>query len=294
MDVSVIIINYNTLELTKNTIDSVIAKTKNIDYEIILVDNDSQDGSKEFFSKKEYKNKIKFIKNDNNLGFGKANNLGIDVAAGKYIFLLNSDTLLVNNAIKILYDFMEKNDNVGISGGNLYNIENEPTHSYGEIPRFYYEILSPIKSLLFKVTNKGRSDFNYSEAPKQVGYITGADMFIRKEALNRAGYFNPDFFMYFEETELTVRIKKLGYIACSVPRAQIIHLEGQSFEFKENRYKMFIKSKYQFYEKVYGEREKKYNYVLNQIKCLIFFTKENKIKFKINAEIYGSLKGDKK
>ena len=129
MDVSIIIVNYNTLELTKNTIDSVNEKTKDLNYEIILVDNASTDGSVEFFEK-EYKNKIIFIKNDENLGFGRANNRGIKIAKGKYVFLLNSDTLLINNAIKILFDFMEKNNNCGVCGGNLYTLTLQPTNSF--------------------------------------------------------------------------------------------------------------------------------------------------------------------
>ena len=104
MDVSVIIVNYNTLELTKNTIESVFEKTIEVSYEIILVDNASTDGSVEFFENN-YKDKIILIKNNENLGFGRANNKGIEIAKGKYIFLLNSDTLLINNAIKILFDF---------------------------------------------------------------------------------------------------------------------------------------------------------------------------------------------
>ena len=129
MDVSVIMVNYNTLELTKNTINSVMEKTKDLNYEIILIDNASTDGSVEFFEK-EYKDKIIFIKNNENLGFGKANNKGIEIAKGKYVFLLNSDTLLINNAIKILFDFMEKNKNCGVCGGNLFDIDLKPTHSF--------------------------------------------------------------------------------------------------------------------------------------------------------------------
>ena len=129
VDVSVIVVNYNTLELTKNTINSVIEKTRDLNYEIILVDNASTDGSVEFFER-EYTDKVIFIKNSENLGFGRANNKGIEISKGKYVFLLNSDTLLINNAIKILFDFMEKNKDCGICGGNLYDLEMNPMHSY--------------------------------------------------------------------------------------------------------------------------------------------------------------------
>ena len=211
MDVSVIIVNYNTLKLTENTINSVIEKTQGIKYEIILVDNASTDGSIEYFEEK-CSDKIIFLKNKENLGFGRANNKGMEIAKGKYIFLLNSDTLLINNAVKILYEYMEKEIKTGICGGNLYDAELNPIHSFIlKIPSIKTEInnqLNIFSKLIRRISNK-REDFNYSALPLEVGYITGADMMIRKSVIEKAGKFDDDFFMYFEETELTYRIKKL-------------------------------------------------------------------------------------
>ena len=129
IQVSVIIVSYNTKELTINTIKSVIDKTENVDYEIIVVDNDSKDGSVEEL-KKTFQDKITIIEPKENLGFGRANNLGIKYAKGEYVFLLNPDTELINNAIKIFYDYMEQNKQVGICGGNLYDKNNNPEASY--------------------------------------------------------------------------------------------------------------------------------------------------------------------
>lgn len=286
MQVSIIIVNYNTLELTKNTIQSILDKTKEIDYEIILIDNDSNDGSKEFFSTYNYKKTLKFIKSNQNLGFGKANNLGINIAKGKYIFLLNSDTLLINNAIKIFYKFMEENLNVGICGANLYDENKLPAHSYGKIPTIFMDINDFIIKFYNKILKK-RLDFNYTSKPLEVGYITGADMFIRKNILEKVGRFDPDFFMYFEETELTFRIKKEGHKVYSVPEAKIIHLEGKSFNFKEARFTMMCESKYKYLKKVYGKNQAFYSYIISQIKYVaIFFIKENRKKFLINRQEY--------
>ena len=99
MDVSVIIVNYNTYELTSACIESIIKNTTNISYEIIVVDNASTDGSKDRF---ETDSRIKYIYSEKNGGFGYGNNRGIEIAKGDYLFLLNSDTLLVNNAIQIV------------------------------------------------------------------------------------------------------------------------------------------------------------------------------------------------
>lgn len=289
MDVSVIIVNYNTLELTKNTINSVIEKTQGIKYEIILVDNASTDGSIEYFEEK-YRNKIIFLKNEENLGFGRANNKGIEIAKGKYIFLLNSDTSLINNAIKILFKYMERNVNAGVCGGNLYDIDLNPVHSFKKELITLINEFDFFKNQIARIFLKKRLDFNYRDIPLEVGYITGADMFIRKKALEQSGNFDDDFFMYFEETELTYRIKKLGYKVMSVPEAKIIHLEGKSSVFKEKKIRMFLESKYKYFYKTQGEKEIRLAYLISQIKYLIIPTKVNIRKFQINKEEYKKFK----
>ena len=107
MDVSIIIVNYNTKDLLCQCVDSIYDKTSNVEFEIIVVDNDSSDGSKELFIKDK---RIRFIEAGGYLGFGKANNLGVDAAKGKYVFFLNSDTILMNNAVKLFYDYCESHE----------------------------------------------------------------------------------------------------------------------------------------------------------------------------------------
>ena len=123
MDVSIIIINYNTLDMTRACIDSIFEKTSSLDFEVILVDNNSKDNSKDFFEKDK---RIIYVYNNDNLGFGVANNVGLKFAKGRNILFLNSDTLLVNNAIKILSDYLDGNSDVGACGGNLYNKDMTP------------------------------------------------------------------------------------------------------------------------------------------------------------------------
>lgn len=292
MDVSIIIINYNTLELTKNTINSVIEKTQGIKYEIILVDNASADGSIEYFEEK-YRNKIIFLKNRENLGFGRANNKGIEIAKGKYVFLLNSDTLLINNAIKILFDYMELNLKAGVCGGNLYDGELNPAHSYlKKIPSIKTEInyFFNILGKIVKKISKKRDDFNYSESVREVGYITGADMMIKKNILEKVGIFDEIFFMYSEEAELTYRIKQAGYKIISVPKAKIVHLEGKSTKFKEKKFKMCLESKYKYFYKIYGIKSCKNFYLISQLGYFLrlFFSldKDYWLMIKINKQEY--------
>jgi GT2 family glycosyltransferase len=127
-DVSIIIVNYNTSILLKNCIASVFAETKRISFEIIVVDNNSSDDSVSMM-KSEYPDVMLLAKNEN-AGFGRANNEAALTAAGKYLFFLNSDTYLRNDAISILFEFMELNSECGICGANLTDFEGNPIHSF--------------------------------------------------------------------------------------------------------------------------------------------------------------------
>lgn len=237
MDVSVIIVNYNTKEITRNCIDSIIEKTDGISYEIILVDNDSQDGSKELFEKD---NRITYIYSNENLGFGKANNLGASYASGKYLFLLNSDTLLVNNAIKLFYDeFETKKSNIACLGCLLKDTNGKVIHSYGRFPTLWNEILRRPFSVLryVGVTHAGYDTpaINTSNTDGvYVEYVTGADLFVKKDVADKYGLFDPDFFMYYEDAEMQYRYRKHGYESYISSKPSIIHLEGGSDKKKSN------------------------------------------------------------
>lgn len=226
MDVSVIIVNYNTRKLTGECIDSIFEKTSGITFEVIVVDNASQDDSIEIFRKDP---RIIFIENTENQGFEKANNLGIKYATGRNILFLNSDTLLINNALKILSDYLDNNSDVGACGGNLYGEDRKPIVSFEQNrPSIYGYIdnifLNGISRLRFGHSIK----FNYGNKPLQVSYITGADLIIPRKILEKVGGFDPTFFMYYEEIELCCRIVKAGYKIMSVPTAKIVHLVGRS------------------------------------------------------------------
>ena len=222
MDVSVIIVNYNTKELLRNCIQSVIEKTHDIQYEIIVVDNASIDGSSEMVES--LFPTVKFIAEKNNLGFGRANNLAAEIAKGTYLFLLNSDTLLLNNAVKTLAYFLNQNSNAGICGGQLFNQNLSLATSFQKLPSLIAEWKVCFAPFLLQ-----KKQPVYS-SPAKVGFISGADLMIRKTLFDQLHGFDPHFFLYFEETELTYRVKTLNYSVWVVPEAQIIHLGEQSGE----------------------------------------------------------------
>lgn len=243
MDVSIVMINYNTFDLTKDAINSIKEYTKDISYEIILIDNLSPDGSGDKLNEL-FKDNIIYIQSGANLGTSKAFNIGAKKARGKYVLWINTDILIKENFIKKLFDFMEKNPSCGICGGNLVDFKGNPTHSFKRyLPNA--KTIKKEKGLLYiknfnKNNVKKSLEYNYTGQPLEVGYITGADMMIRASLFEEVGYFNERIFMYAEETDFTFRAKKAGYSVYSVPDAIMYHLEGASMgskTFSVNRFK---------------------------------------------------------
>src|SRR5215217_1411547 len=282
MDVSVIIVNYNTTALTRQCIASVKAFTR-LSYEIILVDNASKDRSilglaQEFPG-------LVLIAQKENLGFGRANNAGIEIAKGKYVFLLNSDTYLLNDAIDVLFHYMEQpqHQHVGCSGGDLFAEDGNKQTSYGHLP----SIAEAIGALGFLKLNRSWFDRHLSSGVKnkedrirEVGYICGADSFIRKSVLEKTGAFDPRFFLYYEETELSYRIKKSGYISVLVPQAKIVHLEGGSQtvsdDFNFRKIEIYSASRTLYFKLCFGPLTAFLSKVIYAVQALIFFIVKRK------------------
>ncbi len=256
-DVSVIIVNYNTAQMTADCIKSVYEKTNGLDFEVFVVDNASKDNScaliEQTFSD------VRLIKSTENLGFGRANNLAMEKAEGKYVFLLNSDTILKNNAVKILFDFMETDEKIGACGGNLFTKENEHTISYFNALNLKTKIVKTLCLVNFFPDIKARLNekgHNPKNEQKEVEVISGADLMLRKSVLDEVGGFDRDFFLYFEETELQYRIKKAGYKIFIVPNSEIYHLEGATTtkNRKSRRYE-FLRGEYLYLKKTNSEQK---------------------------------------
>lgn len=266
MDVSIIIVNYHSAQMIIDCVKSIRAHTAGLRYEILVVDNGSTDEELAMFSQ-QLGESIRLIPAGKNLGFGKANNLGASQASGKYLFLLNPDTILMNNAVKILFDYLEANQKTGIVGGNLYSPDGNPTGSYclhfddpaEEIEASKWGSILRKKLREKQGTKNSRpfaSSFNYSDAPIPVAYVFGADMMLSRALFEEIGGFDPAFFMYAEEEELTWRIHQKGYEVVCVPSARIIHLEGATQKsgetFSERQFRMRMNGKLIFYRKCYG------------------------------------------
>ena len=259
MDVSIIIVNYNTVSLTRDCLQSIYEKTKDIDFEVIVSDNGSQDGSVEMI-RKEFPQVI-LIENNANLGFGKANNIGYKYAKGDYILLLNSDTILLNNAVKLFIEEIKKlPKNIACIGCRLTDKNRNYIHSYGNFPTFWNELVrKPLHILArLKIADEGfdsKPAVPISNNAMQVEYITGADLFIKKSVADSLGLFDEDFFMYYEETEMQYRYSKNGYYSCITSIPQIIHKEKGSSN--SNALGIELNGLMLCFEKIYGLRKKR-------------------------------------
>lgn len=212
--------------MTNECIESVICRTKNLKYEIILVDNASTDGSYDFFINDK---RIIYIYNKSNLGFGRANNVGLKISKGRNIIFLNSDTLLVDNAISILSKYLDIHPHVGACGGNLISRNHTPLHSFRRLSPLSFELNQFFSNIPAKLLFKNSYEYNMTSFPIAVNTIVGADLMVKKCLLEKYGGFDERFFMYCEETELCHRIRNAGYKIMSIPDVKIIHLEGASF-----------------------------------------------------------------
>ncbi len=253
MDVSIIIVNYHADKLIADTLDSISEKTNGVEYEVIIVDSDPRDDTQRFFNSLEGSKPMKYIPMDTNRGFGAANNEGFRHASGKYLFCLNPDTLLINNAIKILADYMDNHSDCGACGGNLFHEDMRPALSFRRIlPGKFWEFSEAHHRHPERLLYGRNTKFNHSRHPLKVGYITGADLMLRADLIDKIGGFDPAFFMYFEETDLCFRIHKSGHSVMSVPDARIIHLEGRCIGTQPINYKkleFYAKSRAIYYKK---------------------------------------------
>ncbi len=239
MDVSVIIVNYNTCDLTRNCLTSIYDHTKDVDFEVIVSDNGSTDGSIAMI--RQNFPQVHIIENNANIGFGAANNQGLRIAKGKYLFLLNSDTLLKNNAIKLFLNYMESSSKqVACCGCILQNINGKSIHSYGDFHTMANCLDEWVFAGIIHLFNSNYQIAKYDN-PKykhgntfQVQFITGADLFLRKSIADEYGLFDSDFFMYSEDMELQYRYHIHGFDSYIIEGPQIIHLAGSSSK-KMNR-----------------------------------------------------------
>ena len=252
--ISIVYVNYKTdIELLKS-IKTISKSFLKVFYEIIVVDNNTNCNFKNKLIKIP---RVKYIKSEKNLGFSGGNNLGAKSAKGEYLFFLNPDTKLLKNSVDNLFNYIKNNKNVGIVSPLLVdeNLNSFKTQSRKELTLVnalysfsFLKKIFPSKSIyndkFFDTWNK--------ISPIEVDTVPGAALMISKKLFNKVGGFDERFFLYFEENDLSKRVRNLGYKLFIFPKSKIIHMVGQSTKQIENRDAIFEKSRFLYFKKHYG------------------------------------------
>lgn len=251
--VSIIIVNYNTFQLTCNCIESIYKEEAYLHFEIILIDNASTECDPNDFVKKFPL--IKLIRNDINLGFAKGNNVGISHAQGDFILLLNSDTVLLNDAVSICREFLESNKSVGVVSARLEYPDGKAQHNCQRFPSVKYKLFELLR--LQKIVGRSKAGkvllgafFNY-DVVAFPDWTWGTFFLFRRALLNKL----PDkklpdiFFMYTEDMQWCMEFRLLGYGIAFVPQARVLHLMGMS---KGPKHEMMHQNEDQFMRLYYS------------------------------------------
>ncbi len=258
VDISVIIVNYKVKEYIANLLNSLEKASTNVSTEIFVVDNDSGDDSIAYL--RERYPDVHYIQNDENVGFGKANNQAIKQAKGKYSLIINPDTLVSEDTLYTLFNYMETHEKCGACGCKILNPDGTfAPESRRSVPTIWtaackvlgLHVLFP-KSKLF---GKYYLSWLGEDEPSEVPVLSGSFMFWRTKVLQELGGFDERFFMYGEDIDLCYRIQETEYYIDYVPDTSIIHYKGESTKKEDFKYiKLFNKALYQFFDKQYSSR----------------------------------------
>ncbi|GLC87875.1 glycosyltransferase family 2 protein [Lysinibacillus piscis] len=264
MDLSIVIVNYNTKKLTSDCIQSVIDSKMDFLYEIFVVDNASSDGSVEVLQR-DFPD-VHVIANTENVGFSKANNQAIKVSSGRYVLLLNSDTIVQKNTLSTIKEYMEQHQMVGAAGCEV-NLPDgsldKACHRGFPTPEasFYYMMgLAKRYPESPKYNSYHQSYMNMQEI-HDIDCLVGAFVMVRREAIEQVGLLDEEFFMYGEDIDWCYRIKEAGWRIVYNPTTSIIHYKGASSRRKPFKIVYeFHRAMYLFHKKHYA---KKYNGIIN-------------------------------
>ena len=230
LDLSIIIVSWNTSGITWKCVQSIIDQPSCLNYEVIVVDNASTDDTAQVI-KRDFP-KVIFIENSENMGFAAANNQGLAIAKGRYVLLLNSDTIVLDNAIAKTVEFADKYPSAGIVGCRVLNEDKTIQPSCSMFPSILNWVL--MVSFLYKlpVGNKFFGRANYGgwgyDSEREVEVVSGCFMLVRVEAIRQVGLMDERFFMYSEEVDWCWRFKKYSWDILFTTCAQIVHFGGAS------------------------------------------------------------------
>lgn len=250
-DLSIIIVNWNIKQALKDCLESIRKNVCGISYEIIIVDNNSSDGSVEMIQE-EYPTVI-LIKNNQNIGYGRANNQGIRKAKGKYVLILNPDTIVLPGSIEKMYGLLEEKPEVGACGPLVLDSNYQRSHPVIYDPTIW-ELFGK-DTFLRKMLPKLCSPlYPQPTERRKVERLSGCCFLARKSALLAVGLFDEKIFLFYDEADLFFRLRKKGWVIYYLPELSMVHLHGKSMSLFSPFYKeLFIrKSSLIYFRNRYG------------------------------------------
>ncbi len=250
---SIVIVNYETPDYTIECLKSIHANAPRCNFEVIIIDNGSQDKSSERI--REVFPEVILIQTGSNLGFSRANNLGINNARGNFVLLLNSDTKILDNSLDRMLDYLLANPQVGAVGPRQLDGKGQLQLSWGSFPTLVSEIWRKMMHHRLSINDLKIRDYleeKYSGF-SDVDWVSGSCLMARKDALTSAGLFDGHFFMYYEDVDLCQRIKDRGWRISYNSDIVIIHYGGVSAQ--KNLLRVLVEyrhSQIYFTRKYYG------------------------------------------
>ncbi|MEK7572915.1 MAG: glycosyltransferase family 2 protein [Patescibacteria group bacterium] len=257
LDLSIVICNYNTQEILQNTLSSIYKFTRNINFEIIVVDDGSTDNSVGMVKK--YFPYVRIIKNYMNLGYSKSANKGTKISRGRYVLHLNSDVVFTKKtSLEKILEFMNKSPHIGISGCKIItnngDLDLPCRHSIPSLLNSFFQMFSMYRLFpKIKSTNYYMTYFPVNQITKVGGL--GAFMIIRKDVIRKIGYLDERFFIYCEDTDYCIRTIKAGWDIYYYPKIAVKHMQGGTTnQLKMKSLLLFHKSILLYYKKHFSQK----------------------------------------
>ena len=246
-DLSIILVSLNNKEYLEPCLESLLRGGQESSFDVVVVDNGSSDGSQQMLQEK-YPEVMR-IQNSSNVGLGRASNQGIRATQGRYVLLLNDDTLVNGRSLDILLRFLDDTPEAGAVGGQRMRSSSPLVMSYNNFSTLREEFL--IATRLGEILWTGYPAIIEDEQVRQVSWMGSASLMLRREALDQVGLLDEDYFIYGDEADLQYRLQIAGWRAYYLPQATTIHFGGRSME-RWPRRKMVYRGKMLFYQKNYG------------------------------------------
>jgi GT2 family glycosyltransferase len=247
-DLSIVLVCWNNKDYLEPCLNSLYGAGLHSSFDVLVVDNGSKDGSQAMLREKFPQ--VRIIQNDDNLGLGKASNQGIEASNGKFVLLLNNDTIVNGSSIDAMVEFLEAHPETGAVGGRLLNPDGTVQSCYYNFSTLLEEFL--VATRIGEYFRKGYPSNITEMQVKPVDWLCSACLMLRRSALDQVGLLDESYFIYGDEVDLQYRLKEAGWKISYLPDSDTIHYGGRSLD-RWRRRKLVYRGKMLFYQKHYGQ-----------------------------------------